>query len=134
MYLYAKDEFTLLDDFEEVKTGLVWLAEQFLPVGVTYQVWYDPDVARAYGRLKKMTLRSLRPSETTDHGRPWCVEEYRPPHWRAAIGLYHVLTRVATGEPPPLPDAWRRRKQLRYEYAQKERRAIETARKETPCT
>ena len=125
LYLYAEDEFTVPDDFEKVKTGLVWLAEQFLPVGVTYQIWYDPDVARAYGRAKALTLKTLRPSETAE------VEEHRPPRWHAVVGLYHVLTRVATGEPPPLPDAWKARKQLRYEYAQKEHRAIETARKET---
>ena len=126
MYLYAKDEFTLLDDFEEVKTGLVWLAEQFLPVGVTYQVWYDPDVARAYGCVKTMTLKTLRPSETAEE------EEHRPPRWHVVVGLYHVLTRVAKGKPPPLPDAWKARKQLRYTYAQKEHRAIETFREEAP--
>lgn len=127
-YLYADDEFTLPDDFEEVKTGLVWLAEQFLPVGVAYQIWYDPNVTRAYGRVKSMSLQTLLPSETAE------VEEHRPPRWYAMIGLYHVLTRVATGELPDLPEHWRARKQLRYEYAQKEHQAIETFRKETPCT
>ena len=122
MYLYAEEEFTLPEDFEEVKMGLVWLAERFLPIGVAYHIWYDPNKSGAFGMIKSMKLEMLSEADQVE-------EEHQPPLYNPKIGLYHVLTRKTIGESPNLQDGWKARKQLRYEYAEKERRAIEEYRK-----
>lgn len=120
MHLFAVEEFTLSADFEEVKRELIWLAEQFLPVGAYYQIFYDPNVAQAFGTLKSLGCHS---TSVTDR-----EEEHKPPLYNPQVGLYHVLTRKASGEPPALHEEWKARKQLRYLYAQQVRHAIEEAR------
>ena len=128
-YLYAEDQFTLQEDFEEVKAGLVWLAERFLPSGTRYGIWYDTDIDRAYGRGRK-ALR-LWATDVIDHMTPFRDEEHRPPLWDEGMGCYRVLTRIASGEPPSLLENWRARKQLRYKLAKEARHNIEETREET---
>ena len=129
IYLHAADEFILPSDFEEVKTGLVWLAERFLPVGTKYGIWYDPDVDRAYGRGRKALM--LWATEIIDHMTPFRDEEHQPPLWDEGMGCYRVLTRIASGEPPRLREDWRARKQLRYKFAQEARHNIEETSEDT---
>lgn len=123
MHLYASEDFTLAEDFEDVKRGLVWLAERVLPVGVWYQIWYDPDTRRAFGVLKSLHLHTGRDFNLVE-------EEHTPPLYIPQVGLYHVLTRKASGEPPALHEEWKARKQLRYLYAEKASEAIEEARRD----
>ena len=133
MYLSAEDDFTLLEDFDEVKASLIWLAEQFLPVGARYMIVYDPNRDRAFGRGRGRKVLCLRAGADIAQMTSFREAEHRPPRWEAAQGCYLVLTRIASGEPPTLPDDWRARRQLRYDHTQLLRQAIEETR-ENLCT
>jgi hypothetical protein len=44
--------FTRYEDLDDVYAYLLSQAQQSLPSGVRYKVWYDADVARCFGRIK----------------------------------------------------------------------------------